>query len=181
MNDHPHVVTHDYNGAGAWSVDGVRDRYAELARRFHVSDAVVPTPREQRQGNVCWIHPVMDAVIAGIERGDAACIEIGVAFVESGHKQPMGKLLHSNTARALRRAKLAPGQVERLRARILAMLVAGQVPHEYKQYAKLLRRIGLGEAWKQASSRADRGNPYVMRYVRYFEECALEEAARRSP
>lgn len=49
------------------------------------------------------------------------------------------------------------------------MLVAGQVPHEYHEYAKLLRRIGLGEAWAAARLRVDEGNPYVMRYVNYFD------------
>ena len=49
------------------------------------------------------------------------------------------------------------------------MLVAGQVPHEYHEYAKLLRRIGLGETWAAARSRVDEGNPYVMRYVNYFD------------
>jgi hypothetical protein len=49
------------------------------------------------------------------------------------------------------------------------MLVAGQVPHEYREYAKLLRRIGRGEGWAAARQRVDEGNRYVMRYVSYFE------------
>lgn len=58
------------------------------------------------------------------------------------------------------------------------MLVAGQVPHEFKQYAKLIRHVGLGKAWERTRSQVDRANPYVMRYVRYFEACAREESAR---
>jgi len=57
------------------------------------------------------------------------------------------------------------------------MLVAGRVPHEFKQYAKLLRRIGLGQAWGTAKAQVDPANPYVMRYVRYFDACAREESA----
>jgi len=119
----------------------------------------------------------MEGVISGIERGDLACIELGVEFVESGHQQPFGRILHSNAARALRRATLSSAQVDRLRRRILAMLVAGQVPHEFKQYAKLLRRLGLGEAWEQAKTQIDRSNPYVMRYARYFEACTKPDSA----
>jgi hypothetical protein len=39
----------------------------------------------------------------------------------------------------------------------------------YHEYAKLLRRIGLGEAWASTRQRVDEGNPYVMRYVNYFD------------
>ena len=49
------------------------------------------------------------------------------------------------------------------------MLVANQVPREYREYAKLLRRIGLGDGWPDARSRVDEANPYVMRYVNYFD------------
>ena len=49
------------------------------------------------------------------------------------------------------------------------MLVAGHEPHEYHEYAKLLCRIGLGETWAAARSRVDQDNPYVMRYVNYFD------------
>ena len=49
------------------------------------------------------------------------------------------------------------------------MLVASQVPREYREYAKLLRRIGLGDGWPDARRRVDEANPYVMRYVNYFD------------
>lgn len=173
------METHDYNGPGDWSLDGIRRRYRELAAELGVRVASELVPREHSEGNEHWIYPVMDAVIEGIERGDAACIELGVEFVESGHQQPFGRILHSNTARALRRARLIPSQAARLRSRILDMLVRGQVPHEFKQYAKLLRRIGLGEVWEEVRGRLDGSNPYVMKYSRYFDACARDEAARR--
>jgi hypothetical protein len=53
------------------------------------------------------------------------------------------------------------------------MLMVGQVPHKYREYAKLLRRIGLGDGWVDARSRVDEANPYVMRYVNCFERFAV--------
>ena len=172
------VETRDYNGPDAWSLDGVRRRYRALAEELRVSDATELVPLVHDEGDVRWVYPVMDAVIKGIERGDAACVELGVEFVESGHQQPFGRILHSNTARALRRAALTPQQSDRLRTRILDMLVAGQVPHEFKQYAKLVRHIGLGKVWEKVKTQVNHANPYVMRYVDYFETCAREESAR---
>ena len=53
------------------------------------------------------------------------------------------------------------------------MLVASQVPREYREYAKLLRRIGLGDGWPDARSRVDEASPYVMRFVNYFDRFAV--------
>ena len=52
-----------------------------------------------------------------------------------------GKILKSNVARALRRATLM--KEERIRRRIVSMMLAGNVPHEFREYKKLLR----GLAW----------------------------------
>jgi len=173
------LETRDYNGPGEWDLESVKRRYLRHAKNLGMKGVSELAPREHAEGSVRWVYPVMEAVISGIERGDAACIELGVEFVESGHQQPFGRLLHSNAARALRRATLTPEQAARLRARILSMLVAGRVPHEFKQYAKLLRRIGLGQAWATAKVQVDQANPYVMRYARYFEACALAESRRQ--
>jgi hypothetical protein len=84
-------------------------------------------------------------------------------------------MLHANTARALRRAELTARQATRLRARVLSMLADGNVRQEFKQYAKLVRPIGLGSDWEQARRRADKTNRYVKRWVAYFDAVAAEE------
>ncbi len=163
-------VLRDYNGEGAWSLAAVRRRYAELA----ADGAAQLTPREHVQGRVRWIYPVMDDVIARAREGDAAAIELCVRFVLSGHQQAFGRILHATAARTLRRVARSPNglsrdQRERLRARILDMLVAGQVPHEYHEYARLLGRIGFAELWPDVRARVDTTNRWVMRWVGYFE------------
>ncbi len=45
-------------------------------------------PRMQREGEVTWIYPIMDQVIAGVERGDKACIAIGIEFIEEDQHFP---------------------------------------------------------------------------------------------
>lgn len=166
----------DYNGVGDWSLVGIQKRYRDLARRLRqpVLDLM---PKETVQGDVRWIYPLMDEVVVGIKRGDAACVELGVQFIESGPAQPFGKSLHSNTARALRRAVLTPEQVDRLRARILRMLTRSEVPREYSDYAKLVRRVGLGDDWPRTREAVDASNPHVMVHVRYFEAVASNERA----
>ena len=164
------MVQHDYNGPGRWSREAIQARYDELARRLWVAEPCDLRPMEVTSGNSRWVYPVMFRVIEGIGQGNAACIELGVEFIEEDRPFPFGRILKSNTARALRRAELTPGQKERIRKRVIEMLIAGNTPREYREYAKLARRIGMGDWWARAQSRVDLANPYVRRYYDYFRQ-----------
>lgn len=85
----------------------------------------------------------MDAVIDGIQAGDAACFTIGVEFIEEDKKFPFGSNLKSRTAWALRQSGLSNALVVRIRRCVADMLQAGNTPREYREYAKLLRKIGF--------------------------------------
>ena len=159
----------DYNGDDIWSKDAIILRYSQYCRELNVAIPVDLLPKELVRGEIRWVYPVMDKVIAGIEQGDAACRRIGIEFIEEDRKFPFGRILKSNTARALRRSQLTVEEQERIRRRLVAMLLAGNVPREYRQYAKLLKAIGLGQHWKNIESQVDRSNEYVMRYYNYLK------------
>ncbi len=156
----------NYNGQGNWSVEAVRRRYREYCAAFHVQSPRSLNPIEWKEGDTRWIYPIMDRVIEGIEEGDFACIALGVDFVEEDALFPFGARLKSNTARALRRSHLTEIQKSRLRERISTMLASGIIPHEMREYAKLLRRIGVGEHWPRMEREIPRDNPYAMRFYR---------------
>jgi hypothetical protein len=165
----------DYNGEGKWSKDEIIRRYAQYCRELKVPHPIDLSPVESVKGEVKWIYPVMDNVIAGIEEGDAACKRLGIEFIEEDSKFTFGKILKSNTARALRRSELTADEQERIRRRLVAMMIDGNVPHEYKQYAKLLKKIGIGEYWNEIENRINRSNEYVMKYYDYFKKFADRE------
>jgi hypothetical protein len=125
---------------------------------------------EHQGHNQRWIYPVMFEVVKGIEKGDAACIEIGIEFIEEDALFHFGKAIKSNTARALRRTILNSDQVTRIRKRVVHMLIAEHVPLEYREYSKLLRKVGMGDWWPFVEKNANRSNPYVMRYYNYFQQ-----------
>ena len=108
----------------------------------------------------------MIEVINGIAESDVACIALGVDFIEEDARFPFGATLKSNTARALRRAPLTEPQVARLRQRIATMLISGIVPREMREYAKLLRTIGVGEQWPRLEEGIPLNNRYAMRFYR---------------
>lgn len=159
----------DYNGENDWSQEALLRRYAEYCRRLKIRKLDLK-PLELVRGDKKWIFPVLYKVIDYIEQGDSACKLIGIEFIEEDRKFPFGKVLKSNTARALRRATLTEDDKERLRKRLISMLIQGNVPHEYKQYSKLLKKIGLGNHRDEIEERIDRSNPYVMKYYLYLTE-----------
>jgi hypothetical protein len=133
----------DYNGEGDWSRSAILERYARYAGEMGVAPRDL-SPSKHSEGERRWIYPVMENIIAGIEAGDPACVVIGIEFIEQDASFPFGKILKSNTARALRRASITEAQQHRIRRRVLDMLRRGAVPHEFKEYAKLLKKIGVG-------------------------------------
>lgn len=172
------LIVHDYHGIGKWGRDGIDQRYKEYALRSGVRSPADLVPHEHTEGSTHWVYPVMFAVIDAIEAGDAAAIQIGVEFIEEDQTFPFGKIIKSNTARALRRAALTPEQAERIRKRVIQMLLDGHTPHEYQDYAKLLRKVGVGNWWSGVDERVDRSNPYVMRFYRYFTHHVVPSAGQ---
>ena len=160
----------DYNGEGRWTKDSIIQRYFEYCKRFHVTPCDLK-PRESVAGERKWIYPVMDTVIAGVKQGDKACQQIAVEFIEEDQKIPFGKGLKSNAARALRQNHLALSETDkvRIRKRVVSLLVRGLVPHEFREYAKLLRKIGLADCKEQLAA-IDKTNPYVEKFCKYLIE-----------
>lgn len=175
------MFVHDYNGSGSWSREAIQTRYHELAQRLHVTNPSDLRPRELTSADGHWVYPVMERVIEGIEQGDAACIELGVEFIQEDQFFPFGRLLKSRTARALRRAKLTKYQIETIRKRVTEMLIKSNTPREYKEYAKLVRKIGLGSWWPQVQGRVNLAIPHVRRYHDYFERFVAKSGPGETP
>lgn len=165
----PQII--DYNGVGRWSRDEMLRRYAAYAEEMKVQPRDI-SPYESCEKERKWIYPVMRRVIEGIAAGDPACIRLGIEFIEEDAKFTFGKILKAATARALRRASLSEDQKERIRRRVFGMLCDGIIPHEYREYAKLVRKIGfkLSEVPKVAPA-----NFYAARFRHYFEQVAKED------
>lgn len=158
----------NYNGQGDWAEDAILRRYARYCQELKISNPVDLTPQTYVQADKTWVYPMMAKVIAAIEAGDLACRRLGIEFIEQDQKFPFGKILKSNTARALRRANLSSEEIERIRIRLVSMLIAGNVPHEYKEYAKLLKKVGLDRHGADLEQKIDRANPYAMKYFQYL-------------
>ena len=165
----------DYNGTGRWSLQSIQQRYANYARQLKVAAPLDLVAMTHEEHEIKWIYPVMFQVVQGIEQGDTACIEIGVECLEENQWLAFGRTIKANTARALRRSALTQSQAERLRKQIVSMLIEEHIPRHFRDYAKLLRKIGLGDHWPVIEARANRANPRVFRFYRYLQQHALPD------
>jgi hypothetical protein len=159
----------DYNGDGRWSRVAIIERYSRFATEAKITPRDL-SPTEHTERGRHWVYPVMHKVIEGIEEGDPACVRLGIEFIEEDAKFTFGKILKSNTARALRRVSLSDEQKRRIRRRVFGMLEADIVPHEYREYAKLVKKIGF-----EASEIPDvnTANPYAVQFRAYFEAALI--------
>lgn len=156
----------DYNGKGRWSRESISSRFQSYAKSFGTTVNELE-PRTFEEGSVKWVYPLMEAAIAGIEKKDLACIELGIELIEDGASMPFGMILKSNTARALRsRADLlTEDQRDRIRNRVADMLISEYMPREFLQYVKLCRDFGFDKAVSRVESEADLDNRWVRLYL----------------
>jgi hypothetical protein len=161
----------DYNGVGIWSAEAIQKRYRAHADALRATPSRLETRHYTENGRT-WVYPLMEEIINLIDAGDEAAIEIGIEFIQEDDYFVFGAILKSNTARALRRASLTSEQQTRIRERLVGMMLSGQVPREWQEYKRLLRRIGLGSLWPALENGVDRENKYVMRYYDYLDRYA---------
>jgi len=162
------VLVRDYNGEGDWSVTAVQARYRRYCAALGLDTPCALQPLTHSDARGTWISPIMHPVIEGIATGDPACAMIGVEFIEQDQSFPFGLILKSRTARALRRADLPETLKTRIRRRVAAMLATGYTPREFKEYARLLRKIGFDEQWPAMAAAPPLGHAHAMRHYAYF-------------
>jgi hypothetical protein len=155
------------DGHGMWAQEAMRQRYNRYCRAFRVTPRPllsIPDYISERG----WITHIMEALIEMMKEGDLASAAIGIELLEEDGGFAFGRILKSNTARALLRCDLTESQKERIRTRVIAMLCRGFMPGEFRDYARLLRRIGIGAHGEKLPFSVDLTNPWAAWYVRYL-------------
>jgi hypothetical protein len=154
----------DLNGTGEWSITRLRERYKAYCAQLGQTTTMDLNAYKHTNEDERWICPFLNNVIQGIREGDKACVAIGIDLVESDQKIPFGPKLKSKAARELRRSVLNETQRQRLRKRFVQMLIAGVIAHEFREYCKLLRTIGVAECWPELHAGIPRDNRFAMRF-----------------
>ena len=124
-----------------------------------------------------WTAGILRPLTDRMKRGDLAAAEIGIEMMEEDRGLAFGPIIKSNIPRALAKCSLTEPQKEQIRRRTVDMMLRNFLPKEFRQYAWLTRRIGLGRWQGQLEAKADRTDRWVNWYLRYL----LEEHPPRPP
>jgi len=168
---------------GHWSADSIRERYRRHQLRRKSRGAAVDVQELGAEASdsdrpEMQTSRLLDKVIGGVRAGDPSCVAIAIELVEEDGGFFFGAMLKADAARALRQVpNLTDQQVERLRARIVGMYARGEVPREFREYAKLLRKLGVGPHWativntEPKNHYAERARSYFLEYCNPDSRC----------
>ena len=155
------------DGKGRWSEEAIRDRYARYCLDRNRGPRALPIGENYvRQRGL--IVGIMDELVERMKLGDLAAAEVGIELIEEDGGFAFGRIMKANTARALKRCHLTQGQQDRVRRWVVSMLCRSFMPHEFREYARLLRRIGVAEYRDVLLREADRTNPWTAWYLDYL-------------
>jgi hypothetical protein len=171
----------DADGTGKWSRADIESRYRTYCHQFGSNPRDIDFELAgTHYHNRPWIMPVIMQVVEGIAQDDPACVEIGIELIEEDAKFAFGKIMKANVANALRRGKLSEAQKQRIGDRVAGLLAKGIVPHEMRQYTRLMKRIGLGsqagalvEQHRRLMEVGQAANPHLLRFLRYLVDPKL--------
>jgi hypothetical protein len=153
------------DGVGRWSRDAIEQRYQKYCRVFRTRPRSLHVPY---RANAEWVSPLMNVICEGIKAGDLACAEIGIEMIEEDGGFAFGSVMKSNIARALGQCRLTAAQKQRIGNRVVAMLRRGFLPHEFKNYAWLVRRLKIDIDREHLEQRIESRNPWVWWYFDYI-------------
>ena len=153
------------DGKDIWQFPQVQSRYRRYCAHFGIEHTeLVFHPYYVERG---WTAGILDVLVDRMKSGDLAAAQIGIEMMEEDRGLAFGPIIKSNIPRALVKCDLTESHKERVRKRVVAMLLRPFLPKEFRQYAWLARRIGLGD-WAQKLQNADKRVPWVHWYVEYL-------------
>jgi len=135
----------DYNPEGKWSVASVTARYAGLRVQLGGDDFELKPRVYTNPGGMTWTYNIMESVADGVRRGDQACIELAIAYIEDNIMASYTGYIRERMARSLRRAPLSKSQQTRLATVFLSQLISGNLHKEYREYIRLFRTMGVAD------------------------------------
>lgn len=156
------------DGSDKWRFDEVEARYRDLCRQHRIEHVELAVQGFYLDRG--WTAGILRTLTERIKQGDLAAADIGIEMMEEDRGLAFGSIIKSNLPRALSKCALSEAQQDRIRRRVADMLLRKFMPKEFRQYAWLLRRLGLGRWRETLENKADRDDPWVDWYLRYLLE-----------
>lgn len=125
-----------------WTFAEVRQRYESLANSYRIKEPLIfEYPWESEL--IKLKHALWD-ISGAIKKQDSAATEIAIEFVMSDVFFHYSGYIRATMARRLKSAGLSETSKERLRQGLFRLFLSNTFGPEHKEFARLLRNIGLG-------------------------------------
>jgi hypothetical protein len=136
----------DYNSEGKWSVTAVESRYTRLRTKLgNVTDFELKPRAYTNSRGMTWLYNIMESAVEGVRRGDPACIELSVEYIEDNVMGSYTGYIRERLARSLRHAELSNSQRTRLINVFLSQLARGYLHQEFREYSRLFKSLGIDD------------------------------------
>ena len=156
----------NYNHHGKWSVDAVKNRYANLRIVSGGAEGFELEPRTYtNKGGMTWIYNIMEAVVDGVQLGDKACVQLSIDYIDDNLMDSTTGYIRERMARALRRAELTEHQKRQLATTFLKQLEQESLHKEFKEYCRLFKTIGVEPYRARIEKCARSEKQYIRRAV----------------
>ncbi len=104
---------------------------------------------------------------------DLGCAELGIEFIQTNDSFDFGRPSNQTSRVPCDARLLSNSKRKEFGGRVIEMLDTGYLPREFRQYAKLARKLGLREFLPRIKQvAAVSSDVWVQRYCAYFEEYA---------
>jgi hypothetical protein len=125
-----------------WTFTEVRQRYARLANSYRVKES--PLLEYPYESELIKLKHALWDISGAIKKQDSAAIQIAIEFVLSDVFFHYSGYIRATMARRLKSAGLSETSKERLRKGLFRLFSLDTFGPEHKEFARLLRNIGLG-------------------------------------
>ena len=154
-----------------WRANEIVAEHARLGGTFDLTgpEATEPGAPAWLPERYSWLQyrQMLHRVGEGILQGDAACVEIAVRYIVLRYIGSYSGFLRQMLARRLKHATLNENQRRRLCSHFAQLVIDGERTDEFREYAKLWRKIATTGEVKRliAELRRDSNNGGRVRWV----------------
>ncbi|RCU51623.1 hypothetical protein DU002_03900 [Corallincola holothuriorum] len=143
-----------------WRREYVIQRYEQLAKSLRVCQPISFDGVSKTSPSVSSKHALW-AISHAVAKGDEAAIKIAKQFVLADVYFHYSGFIRATMARRLKSANLSLHDREELREGLYKLFYSGQFGPEYKEFCRLLRRIGLGHMKEKYKELGNMGGKQV--------------------
>jgi Arc/MetJ-type ribon-helix-helix transcriptional regulator len=139
-----------YHGVpSGWSKAEIVSLHKALGGSFEIDSGEVSEPGAPswipNRYNLLQYRKSLYEIGNGVKKGDKACIELAIRYIETGYFGSYSGFIKERLARLLKPQELSKQQIARLKSHFKRLVKNKRCLQEFREYKKLANRIQLSK------------------------------------